>query len=236
MVDFSNLKLDENLQKELNNLKIDYAFQPIFLKDGKTVYAYEALMRPKDTDITKLIEQYEAQGKLHILEVATFIGAIQSYLERGYTEYVTINSFPTETLTDEECALMSEMFPKLKGKGIIEILEYPALSVEELHHKCDPLAEHVEFKLAIDDFGSGNHMSMKCVDYYKPHIVKLAKEVITGIEHDIGKQADVEYLLEEFHRMGILVVAEGIETKEEFEYLSTHGVDLFQGYYLGRPV
>lgn len=235
MVDFHNTKLDEKLQTELNNLHIDYAFQPIFLKDGKSVYAYEALMRPKDTDITKLIEQYESQGKLHILEVATFIGAVQSYRERGYTEYVTINSFPTETLTDEECAIMDEMFPDLHGKGIIEVLEYPTLSLEDLHHKCDPLTNHAEFKLAIDDFGSGNHMSMECVDYYRPHIVKLAKEVITGIDHDAGKQADVDFLVEEFHHMDILVVAEGIETKEEYEYLSSHGIDLFQGYYLGRP-
>lgn len=236
MVDFSNLKLDENLQKELNNLRIDYAFQPIFLKDGKTIYAHEALMRPKGTDITKLIEQYESQGKLHILEVATIIGAIQSYLKRGYSEYVTINSFPTEILSDEECASISEMFPKLKGKGIIEILEYPSLTVEELRQKCNALSCHVDFRLAIDDFGSGNHMSMEYVDYYRPHIVKLAKEVITGIDRDMGKQADVEYLLEEFHRMDILVVAEGIETRAEFEYLSSHGVDLFQGFYLGRPI
>ncbi len=49
------------------------------------------------------------------------------------------------------------------------------------------------------------------------------------------KQENVRNLLQEFHSRNMLVVAEGIERKEEFDYLVGLGVDLFQGFYLARP-
>ena len=68
-----------------------------------------------------------------------------------------------------------------------------------------------------------------------PHIVKLDRELICGIDHEPEKQANVEKLVLKFHEDDILVVAEGVEEKEEFECLVGLGVDLFQGYYLARP-
>lgn len=68
-----------------------------------------------------------------------------------------------------------------------------------------------------------------------PHIVKLDRELISGIDHIAEKQENVARLIPEFHSKGIRVVAEGVEEKEEFDYLVGVGVDLFQGYYLARP-
>ena len=66
-------------------------------------------------------------------------------------------------------------------------------------------------------------------------ILKLDRELISGIDHIREKQENVEKLVLLFHAKNIFVVAEGIEEKEEFDYLIGIGVDLFQGYYLARP-
>ena len=88
--------------------------------------------------------------------------------------------------------------------------------------------------LAADDFGTGIN-DLDLVDHMSPHIVKLDRDLISGIDHIKEKQEQVKELLPIFHSKDILVVAEGIEEKEEFECLVALGVDLFQGYYLARP-
>ena len=88
--------------------------------------------------------------------------------------------------------------------------------------------------LSIDDFGSGIN-DLERVELMNPDIVKLDRELISGIDHDEAKQDNVEDLVLKFHSKGMLVVAEGVEEKAEFDYLVGLGVDLYQGYYLARP-
>lgn len=106
----------------LNELKIDYVFQPIFYPDGKTVYAWEALMRPHDMDVTELIAEYEKQDKLHVLEVATLFGATQAYFIRGYKEYLSVNTFPSELFSKEEVDAFISYYGGNKNAMILESL------------------------------------------------------------------------------------------------------------------
>ena len=84
MVDYSIFPLEEEIKDKLAKLEISYAFQPIFFPDGKEIYAYEALMRPKNISVTNLIEEFRKKSDLHTLEVATIFGAVQCYGRRGY--------------------------------------------------------------------------------------------------------------------------------------------------------
>lgn len=73
MIHFNDLALSDNIMQALSLIQIEYVFQPIFKSDGKTIFAREALMRPKDTTVTELIAQYQEMDQLHIIEVATFL-------------------------------------------------------------------------------------------------------------------------------------------------------------------
>ena len=88
--------------------------------------------------------------------------------------------------------------------------------------------------LSVDDFGCGIN-DLEKVEIMTPHIVKLDRELISGIDHIREKQDNVQELVLYFHSKNILVVAEGVEEKAEFDLLVGLGVDLFQGYYLARP-
>lgn len=234
MISFFELPLNEEILQALVELEIDYVFQPIFYNDGKKVFAYEALMRPKEKDVLALIDEYEAEGKLHILEVATFFGAVQAYKERGYEEFVCINSFPSECFTEEENRVFNEYFgEEIKGKGIIEILESPEFSEESWESKKSVLEEQ-DLKVALDDFGTGNN-DMEAVDILTPHIVKLDRSLFADIDRDVSKQEVCAEYIRTFHKKGMQVLAEGVETKAEFDFLQEQGVDLFQGFYLARP-
>ncbi|MBP5384748.1 MAG: EAL domain-containing protein [Lachnospiraceae bacterium] len=233
MIYFDDLPLDKEILKALGELSINYVFQPIFLADGKTIFAREALMRPTQMTVMELIEEYTKRDKLHVLEVATFFGAMQEYQLRGYECRICMNSFPSEYFTIEESLAFDDYYGRLTGLGIIEILEYPYISEEAVARKRIATSAQ-DLWISIDDFGTGIN-NMDVVNMYDTKIVKLDRHLISGIDHLPEKQENVKNLLRIFHDKGILVVAEGVEEKEEFEYLVGLGVDLFQGYYLARP-
>lgn len=234
MIYYDHLPLDKEILDALGELSINYVFQPIFQPDGKTVYAWEALMRPTDKTVLELIDEYIGDDNTHVLEVATLFGAMQEYVLRGYTEKVSVNSFPNECLRPDEAEAFWEYFgDSIRGNMIVENLEYPYFS-DEIWKVKSASVRNMGNLLSADDFGSGIN-DMERVDIMMPDIVKLDRELISGIDHDPEKQSNVTSLVLDFHSKNMLVVAEGVEEKEEFDYLIGLGVDLFQGYYLGRP-
>ncbi len=234
MIYYDHLPLDKEILKALGELSINYVFQPIFLPDGRTVYAWEALMRPTDKTVLELIDEYMQTDRLHVLEVATLFGAMQAFFLRGYTEKISVNSFPSDCLSQEEADVFWEYYgDSIRGRMIIENLEYPYFYYEHWLEKCRSV-KYMGNLLSVDDFGTGIN-NMERVEIMKPHIVKLDRELICGIHQNPEKQENVQQLILKFHGMGILVVAEGVEEKEEFDLLVGMGIDLFQGYYLARP-
>jgi EAL domain-containing protein (putative c-di-GMP-specific phosphodiesterase class I) len=234
MINFDHLPLHTDILKALRELSINYVFQPIFLPDGKTVYAWEALMRPTDMTVTDLIADYAQKDQLHILEVATFFGAMQAYFQRGYEQKVAINSFPSDCMKPAEADVFLGCFgEKIRGRMIIENLEYPYFSPAHWKEKKRSV-QNMDNLLAADDFGTGIN-NLELIEHMSPDIVKLDRELISGIDHISEKQENVKNLVEMFHSKEIKVVAEGVEEKEEFECLQDLGVDLYQGYYLARP-
>ncbi|MBR6451710.1 MAG: EAL domain-containing protein [Lachnospiraceae bacterium] len=233
MIYYDHLPLDKDILQALGELSINYVFQPIYEPDGKTVFAREALMRPTQMNVMELIDAYTKLDKLHVIEVATFFGAMQEYVMRGYDCHISMNSFPSEYFRKAEQEAFADYFGDMNGLGIIEMLEYPYIDPEACAAKIEATARQ-NLHIAIDDFGTGLG-NMDAVDLYKPRFVKLDRHLICDIDHIPEKQTNVRSLLDTFHKRNILVVAEGVETKEEFEYLVSLGVDYLQGYYLAMP-
>ena len=131
MIYYDHLPLDKEILDALGKLSINYVFQPIFYPNGKNVFAWEALMRPTEKTVLELIDEYMQKDELHTLEVATLFGAMQAYILRGYTERVSINSFPNDNLRQDEADVFWEYFgDSIRGSMIIENLEYPYFSYE----------------------------------------------------------------------------------------------------------
>ena len=234
MIHFDHLKLSEDILRALAQLEIEYVFQPIFEKDKKTVFAWEALMRPKGISVTELIENYLDSDRLHVIEVATFFGAMQAYFMRGYEEKVAINSFPSDCMEPEEAEVFWEYFGEdIRGRMNIELLEYPFFSPKHWEEKSTSVRRMNNF-FSLDDYGTGIN-DMDKVDLMKPDIVKLDRSLISFVDTDPEKQEYCRKCIEALHKKGVKVVAEGIEREEEFDLMVALGADLFQGYYLGRP-
>ena len=234
MIDFRELPFKEKDLEELEKLKINFVFQPIYGAKDLELVAYEALMRPQGKSPLELIGEYEKLDKLHLLELATCFGSTMEYKKRGYTHDICMNSFPCEVLSEEEMKLYFERFPEMEGKIIVEIVEYTELNKHSWGIKKEEIAGH-DMRISLDDYSTGNN-DMSAVDYFKPHYVKLDRSLISGVHKDTGKQRRISELVRKFHKMAIKIVAEGVETKEEHDYIRNNtDVDYLQGYYLAMP-
>ena len=86
-----------------------------------------------------------------------------------------------------------------------------------------------------DGATSFGHSSVETLILLEPDIVKIDKKIINGISQDSVKVGTLKRLLKVIESCKAIVIAEGIETKEDLEVLRDLGVNFGQGFYLGRP-
>lgn len=115
----------------------------------------------------------------------------------------------------------------------MEILEYPKAD-EYIWKMKREIIRNKNIPLSLDDFGAG-YNGMEAVEMFEPQIVKIDRALISGIDSNPGKQKKVLGYIKKLKEKGILVLAEGVETREETDFLVYNGIDLLQGFYLGMP-
>lgn len=89
-------------------------------------------------------------------------------------------------------------------------------------------------KIVLDDFGIG-YATADVLPWLLPDLVKLDRSLtmLSGIGDPSGQLTDT---LETLNFHGMTILAEGVETRKEYEWLYTNGIRLFQGYLFGRPI
>jgi EAL domain-containing protein (putative c-di-GMP-specific phosphodiesterase class I) len=90
------------------------------------------------------------------------------------------------------------------------------------------------FTTSIDDFGSG-YSGLNLLAMFQPQVLKIDMALTRNIDRDPVRAAIVEGIVLVAKRLNIVVVAEGIETREESDALLTLGIELMQGYLFARP-
>jgi len=91
------------------------------------------------------------------------------------------------------------------------------------------------FRIAIDDFGTG-YSSLSYLKRFPVHKLKIDQSFVRHINEDRNDTILVSAIINLGHSLGMEVVAEGVETEDQLAHLSEVGVDVVQGYLLGRPM
>jgi len=117
---------------------------------------------------------------------------------------------------------------------VLELTEHaPIEEYADLAAALQPLRA-AGLRLAIDDAGSG-YASFRHILQLRPDIIKLDQSLIRDIDLDDGRRALALALITFARKTGSMIVAEGVETERELAVLRSLGVDMAQGYLLGRP-
>lgn len=222
-----------------SNPQFSFALQPIVNPSCRRIVSFEALLRGKggcspleilSSTPSEKIYAFDLQSKLTALELAGMI------LEND--ESISINLFPGSLITipDSVCLLLENIFKNnlRPNQVIIEIIENELMSnIEELHSILKNILS-AGIGLAIDDFGTG-YSRLTLLSKIQPDKLKLDMDLITDIHISGPKQAMVSSLVSYCSDMGISVIAEGVEKVEEWCWLASLGIELFQGYLFSRP-
>lgn len=220
-------------------------FQPIFSIKEEKPFGYEALARIKGTSIFSNIGELFIKAKeaevIRPLDMKCRENAFKEAADRGFNEInanLFVNICP-ESLMDPAhydglTDTLAEEHGISKDRIILEITEETAIHNYALFMKAITYYKKAGYKIAIDDFGAG-YGGLKMLSLIEPDFVKIDRHFISNIDKALMKFNLVDAITTACHRMGIKVIAEGIEQKEEFEIMSSMGIDLFQGFYFGRP-
>lgn len=222
---------------KLNTETLKYAYQPIFDVRTGAIFGYEALMRPEGYTPMEIIEAYTEADCLEEIEEATFYYGTKGFMEANLEGYLFINTFTDVCMTLEGARRVASLGgEQMRSRFVVEILEYAQTdpSVWRIKKRAMELSG-ADPLYAIDDFGTGVNIDHACIEMYRPNIVKIDRKFIRNIDTNYEHQLIVADMLKNLHREGITVLAEGVETKQEYDYLMQTDIDLMQGYYLGMP-
>lgn len=237
-----------SLKKIMKAQSLDTFFQPILdLKTEQNV-GYEVLNRPPLSHIFPSTEDFY-----------NFIGQTdQVFHFECFCRNLSLQRFfdvARMTPGEKEALIFINIHPQVlmdthyKSGETLQLLDElgisPSQIVFELTEK-QAVTDFIEFekvlnnyrsqgfRIAIDDAGSG-YNSLKTLVYLKPEFIKLDKFLIRHIHMDIAQQRLVKLILDFSNQSGTYVIAEGIESVEELNYLQEIGIHYGQGYALGRP-
>lgn len=218
--------------------QFDYAYQPIVDVDRRTVFAHEALVRgPSGEGAMSVLSQVNEQNRYRF-DQACRVKAIKGASLLHIQEHISINFLPNAIYKPELCirttleAAKAHDFPL--ERIIFEVTE--GERIEDGPWFAEILREYKRcgFKTAIDDFGAG-YAGMKLLADFQPDIIKIDMELIRNVDTNPARQAIVRSLVRLCDEMKIQVVAEGIETLAERDFLYDAGIHLMQGYLFAKP-
>lgn len=95
--------------------------------------------------------------------------------------------------------------------------------------------QNADFRVALDDFGTG-YSSLSYIQNLPVNVIKLDYSFVKKIPKDKRSGFVVEHIISLAHKLGLEIVAEGVEEKEQLDYLGDLNVDIIQGFYFYRPM
>jgi len=226
------------------------AYQPIVeLATGELV-EYECLFRPQmpglQQSISSVVQAAIDTGRT--IELDSFIvrvildrvGVLQTD-RRANGEpplHLAINFTPASLLDSQfEPKTLAAMVVAagMKPRNVtLECTEQQVVSDMGSMARQVKALRRLGFGFAIDDAGAG-YASFSMIASLRPSIIKIDREIASGIARDDAKQALVEAFVSFGGRIGALLLAEGIERRADLAMLTALGVDLGQGYLIGKP-
>jgi EAL domain-containing protein (putative c-di-GMP-specific phosphodiesterase class I) len=220
------------------DFSFSFAFQPIIDVDNQDVFAYEALVRGTQGEGAHTILNRVNEHNRYSFDQRCRVKAVKLAARLKLQTRLSINFMPNAVYEPENCIRTTLAAAKTynfdTSKLIFELVETEALT--DADHLVSIISAYREmgFQVALDDFGAG-YSRMNVVIASPPNLIKLDMTLLRGIERNNNQQAVVNGILVMSDQLGTRVIAEGVETVEEYRWLRQRGISLFQGYLFARP-
>lgn len=218
------------------------AFQPILDLHKAVPFAYEALVRgPAGEGAASVLAQVTDQNRYRF-DQACRVKAIELAASLGLHRldgcHLSINFLPNAIYRPETCIRSTleacNRFGFPSDRLMFEVTEGERVSDGE--HLKGIFRDYRQrgFLTAIDDFGAG-YAGLNLLTMFQPQVIKLDMDLIRDIDSHPPREAIVAGVVLTANRLGIQLIAEGVETQAERDSLLAMGIHLQQGYFYARP-
>lgn len=219
--------------------KFSYAFQPIVDLQQRQIFAHEALVRgPKGESAQSVLTQI-TEANRYRFDQACRVKAIKTAAQLKISTLLSINFLPNAIYRPEVCIRTTLEAARAHGFPVERIM----FETVEGEHISDGkwLAEvfreyqRIGFLTAIDDFGSG-FAGLNLLADFQPDLIKIDMGLVRDIDKRKPSQAIVRGVTRICEELGIRIIAEGIETLDECQFLQDLGINLMQGFLFSKPL
>ena len=227
----------------VNNESLTSYFQPIIDTNTLSIYGYETLTRGVKDDGSllypnELFEKSKRNDLTFKLDRLCRESALKTAATKKINQKVFINFIPTAIYDPEFCLQSTEKWAKQlefdPSQIVFEVVETEQIKDQKHLSKILEYYRSKGFQIALDDVGEG-YSGLNMLIELRPDIIKVDRNIVDGIDKNQLKQSVYKALYAMAKEQDITVLAEGVETVEEFETIKEIGVDLAQGYYFAKP-
>ncbi|GAA0315272.1 EAL domain-containing protein [Oceanobacillus oncorhynchi subsp. oncorhynchi] len=240
-------QIKNDLRIGLDNNQFYLVYQPKVSPGEDVVTSYEALIRWKHPDFQEVspgefIPLAEELGMIN--EIGDWVlenvcRQLRAWKTNGYDLLpVSINLSSSQFL---QADFVDKFWSVLHAYQVhpawiqIEITESLFIDNEKYVQQILKIMKENGIKIALDDFGTG-YSSLAYLQKLDLDILKIDRSLISGISNLSTKRKIATTIVQLGKSMGMKVVAEGVETKEELDILREHGINEIQGYYYSKPL
>lgn len=242
MEDEVNVKI--KVSRAMKNDGFYMVYQPKVAVDTLEVIGYEALVRMKGSSVSPAFFVPIALENGWLREIGRIttektISEMGKWLEEGFdVKPVSINFSSVQVLDAGYFDFLMEMLDKYHVSPEliqIEITEQVMMEFSERALNLMDRFDKAGIKLLLDDFGTG-YSSLSYINKMPLDVIKLDKSFADDILADDKSSKMVKDIVLMGHDQGMRIIAEGVETKEQFTFMKDINVDAIQGFFFSKPL
>ncbi|WP_426360351.1 bifunctional diguanylate cyclase/phosphodiesterase [Pseudocolwellia sp. HL-MZ19] len=241
-----HFRAEQYLREAIEKKQLRLVYQPQVNIDTGMIVGVEALSRWTHTELgvvspVEFIEMAERIGMIKQLTEWVLYEACHQgvkWHKAGFTDLrVTVNISPTHLADADFIPLIKRVIESTGMKSQCLELEITESVVQTNHEDFSIFKSLKELGvlLAIDDFGSG-YSSFASLKYLKVDYIKIDKYFINDMFLDHKTELLIGSMIEMGHHLGYKVIAEGVETFEQFNALKLLSCDIIQGFLFSKPI
>ncbi|RUO65995.1 EAL domain, c-di-GMP-specific phosphodiesterase class I (or its enzymatically inactive variant) [Pseudidiomarina planktonica] len=217
---------------------VKMAFQPIVDIANREVFAYESLVRGENGEGAGDVLARVNDDNKYTFDQTCRIRSIETAAKLNLQQNLSINFMPNAIYEPETCLAQTLKTANETGfpreKIIFEVTEHEKIENHNLLVDVFKTYREYGFRTAIDDFGEG-YAGLNLLADFQPDFLKIDMNLIRNIHLDRTKKAILSGIISVATELEIQLIAEGIETDDEYKYLRDRGINLMQGYFFCRP-
>ncbi|MEA3499264.1 MAG: EAL domain-containing protein [Campylobacterota bacterium] len=231
------------IQQLIDNKQIEIFFQPIVSIKDKRIFAFEALTRAYDENKALIypmyiFEQAKKENLSNVLDRYVRELAIKKFQQfhKEDKRILLFLNFESSIIDSEESDNLVEIVKEHNINPSNIAIEIKEDSVKDNNSlvKFVSTYRQMGFIIAIDDFGTG-YSSFDRLALIKPDIVKVDRSIIYDINNNFINSEILKAISNMCHKIGAIVLAEGVESKNEVLSCLKKDIDIFQGFYFSKP-